>query len=107
MGPIGPMGPMGPEGPAGVSGFQVVSALSPTIPTNVAAFATVTGSATCPAGKVAVAGGYEGMGDAWFMYHYASYPSSPNTWTVSLKNRDSGSKLNVQLRVFVLCAAAQ
>ena len=55
-----------------------------------AAFASLTGSATCPAGKIAIAGGYEGYGDAWFMYHYASYPSAPNTWTVSLKNRDSG-----------------
>jgi hypothetical protein len=98
---------MGPAGPAGVSGFEVVSALSPANPQNVGAFASLTGSASCPAGKIAIAGGYEGMGDAWFMYHYASYPSSPNTWTVSLKNRDSGSKLQVQLRVYVLCAAAQ
>ena len=107
MGPMGPMGPIGPTGPAGVSGYEVVSVLTPATPQNVASFASVVGSASCPAGKIAIAGGYEGLGDAWFMYHYASYPSSPSTWTVSLKNRDSGTKFQVQMRVFVLCAAAR
>ena len=106
-GAMGPMGPMGPRGPAGVSGYEVVSTLWPATPQNVGSFATLTGSASCPAGKIAISGGYEGMGDAWFMYHYASYPSAPNTWTVSLKNRDSGTKFQVQMRVFVLCAVAQ
>ena len=90
-----------------MSGYEVVSALSPAAPVNVGGFASLSGSATCPAGKIAIAGGYEGYGDSWFMHHYASFPSAPNTWTVSLKNRDSGSKFNVQMKVFVLCAAAQ
>lgn len=107
MGPYGPAGPMGPAGPAGVSGHEIVSATAFPAPTNVASFASVTASATCPAGKVVVGGGYEGSGDAWFMYNYASYPSSLSTWTVSLKNRDSGTKFQVQLRVFAVCAAAQ
>ena len=107
-GPTGATGPTGPAGPAGVSGFEVVSALAFPVPTNVGGFASVTASATCPVGKVAVAGGYDGMGtEAWFMYFYASYPSAPNTWTVSLKNRDSGAKQAVQVRVYALCANAQ
>ena len=106
-GAAGPMGPMGPMGPAGVSGLQVVSAYAFPVPTNVAAFASATATATCPAGKVAIGGGFEGSGDAWFMYLYASYPSAPNAWTVSLKNRDTSAKNSVQVRVYAVCAAAQ
>jgi hypothetical protein len=85
--------------------MEVVSALQPANPTSVAGFGTFTGSASCPAGKVAVAGGYDGLNtEAWFMYHYASYPSAPDTWTVKLKNRDAGGKSNVQIRVYVVCA---
>jgi hypothetical protein len=106
MGPIGPAGPQGPAG--GVSGHQIVSQVYPLVPTNIGAFATITGSASCPAGKVAIGGGYDGLNtEAWFMFNYASYPSSANTWTVSLKNRDSGPKMAVQIRVFVVCAVAQ
>jgi hypothetical protein len=90
--------------------MEVVSALQPANPTSVAGFGTFTGSASCPAGKVAVAGGYDGLGssspvnDSWFMFHYASYPSAPDTWTVKLKNRDAGGKSGVQIRVYVVCA---
>ena len=52
-------------------------------------------------------GGYEGSGDAWLMYQTATYPSSANSWTVSLKNRETGSKFQVQVRVYAVCAAAQ
>ena len=107
MGLTGPQGATGPQGPAGtgVSGHEIVSQLFPAVPTNQAAFAVLTGSVSCPTGKIAVGGGWDGMNtEAWYMYPFQTYPSAANTWTVSLKNRDSGAKLAVQMRVYVICA---
>ncbi len=91
-----------------MSGFETVSALAFPAPTNVGAFASVTASATCPAGKVAVGGGYDGWGGS-VVHALTTRPihPRPNTWTVSLKNRDAGAKLDVQVRVYALCASAQ
>jgi hypothetical protein len=120
MGPIGPAGPGGPQGPAGpagaagVSGYEVVWQPYPAAPQNVAALTTITGSATCPAGKVAIGGGFETVTDGSYrMPHIGSFPSASvaggtlDRWNVSLRNVDTLAKSNVQIRVYALCASAQ
>ena len=107
MGPQGPQGSQGPQGaPAPIAGLETVSALAfPSGPANVAGLAILTTDATCPTGKVVVGGGFEGLTDsALQMHHVASYPSSPNTWTVKLKNRETLAKSAVQVRAYALCA---
>ncbi|MEO5896703.1 MAG: IPT/TIG domain-containing protein [Vicinamibacterales bacterium] len=103
MGPMGLSGPAGPQGPAGVSGYEVVSALSPVVP--VGQFALYTATASCPAGKHAIAGGYEAFGGGRLMVPYASLPSTLQTWRVSLRNPDVTDQANVSVRVYVICAS--
>ena len=106
----GPTGPQGPQGAAApIAGFETVPVLAfPNGAANVAGLATLATDATCPPGKVVVGGGFEGLTDsALQMHHIASYPSSSNTWTVKLKNRETLAKSGVQVRVYALCANAQ
>ena len=112
IGPVGPTGPQGPAGPAGVSGYETVSQLWPATPQNVPALTTLTGSATCPTGKVAVGGGFEALTDGTYrMPQVGSFPSasvaggSLDRWNVSLRNVDTLAKSQVQIRVYALCAA--
>lgn len=110
QGPMGPQGPQGPQGAAApIEGLETVSVLAfPSGPTNVPGLATLTTDAACPTGKVVVGGGFEGLTDsALQMHHVASYPSSPNTWTVKLKNRETLAKSAVQVRAYAVCASAQ
>ncbi len=107
QGMVGPQGPAGPEGPAGVSGFEVVYAVSPSAPMALGAFTTLSGSATCPAGKHVIAGGHESLSNAAFMNLVASYPSAAATWRVTIINalNPPQSMNNVQLRVYAVCVA--
>ncbi|CAN5737515.1 hypothetical protein BH18ACI5_BH18ACI5_20180 [soil metagenome] len=103
MGPLGPNGPAGPQGPAGVSGYEVVSELSPVVP--VGQFALYTATASCPAGKHAIAGGYEAFGGGRLMVPYASLPLTSQTWRVGLRNPEVTDQANVSVRVYVICAS--
>jgi hypothetical protein len=71
-GPQGPQGTQGPKGdPGGVNGYVVVSSSPMPLDPN-----TVdTGTAPCPAGKVAVGGGVK-VSDPLEMYMIESYPSA-------------------------------
>ena len=103
---MGSSGPAGPQGPAGVSGYEVVSETSPVIGSvSVGQFALYSATATCPAGKRAIAGGYEAFGGARLMLPYASMPSTTQTWRVSLRNPDVTDQANVSVRVYVICAS--
>lgn len=111
MGPIGPIGPAGPAGPAGTGGgglsdLEVLSTLNPSPPVTVASFGTLTGTATCPAGKRAIAGGFESAGGAVQMLPTASFPNTESSWRVVLRNTTGGSLTNAQVRVHVVCAPA-
>ena len=107
MGPIGPMGPAGPQGPAGTGGLdpvEVVAMLSSPLPVNVAAAGTVSGDATCPAGKQAIGGGFQSLGFGQTMLPIASYPLNETTWRVTLRNPTNLQINMVQIRVHVVCA---
>ncbi|MBA3641711.1 MAG: collagen-like protein [Acidobacteria bacterium] len=111
MGPMGPIGPAGPAGPAGTGGgglsdIEVLSTLNPSPPVSVASFGTLTGTATCPAGKRAIAGGFESAGGAVQMLPTASFPNTESSWRVVLRNTTGGSLTNAQMRVHVVCAPA-
>jgi hypothetical protein len=58
VGPAGPQGPVGPEGPAGGLAGREVMVFEFTVPSSTAEF-TYVATATCPAGKVVLGGGYE------------------------------------------------
>jgi len=123
LGPIGPTGPQGPTGAAGPTG-----APGPTGPQGqpgapgpngvasisgyqrVAGTATAndnttpkTATATCPAGKKAVGGGFVVGGTASIVVS-ANYPSSDTVWTVSAY-RPTGSA-TFSLQAYVVCATA-
>ena len=105
MGPQGPQGPAGPSGDGGGLGaVEFLSTLNPMPPTTVSSFSTLTGFASCPAGKRAIAGGYESLGGAAQMVPVASHPSSETTWRVQLRNLTATSISNAQVRVYVVCA---
>lgn len=111
-GPTGPTGPQGetgaagapgPVGPAGLSGVEVVS----TTLTPIAAGNIVSSQAVCPAGKVAIGGGFR-SGNATNLlnlYAAASYPD-PNIhqwWHVSIYN-PTGATASATL--YAICAVA-
>lgn len=111
MGPMGPTGPAGPAGPAGTGGgglsdLEVPSTLNPSPPVTVASFGTLTGTATCPAGKRAIAGGFDSGGGAVQMVPTASFPNTESSWRVVLRNTTGGSLANAQVRVYVVCVPA-
>jgi hypothetical protein len=103
MGPVGPIGAQGPQGVAGVSGYEVVTAT--TVNGSVSAFGTFSGTASCPVGKHPIAGGYEGLFNGIFLTPSSSFPMSTSTWRVNLRNTTASDITNVQLRVYVMCAA--
>jgi hypothetical protein len=86
-GSTGPAGPTGPVGPAGPTDSQIVEGTAVSTPFNAPAGTIFTATATCPAGKKVLGGGFQlsvtitaqfarvdGMG---------SYPSGPSAWTAS------------------------
>lgn len=102
MGLQGPAGPAGPAGPSGVSGYEIVTALSQVV--TVAGFGTFAMTATCPAGKHAIAGGYESLGNAYLLTPIASHPFAIDTWRVVLRSPQVAPTPSVQVRVHVVCA---
>lgn len=102
QGPTGLQGPAGPAGPPGVSGYEIVTALSPVA--TVVGFGTFAMTATCPAGKHAIAGGYESLGDAIKLTPVASHPVTFDTWRVVLRSPQVTQTPNAQVRVYVVCA---
>jgi hypothetical protein len=104
MGPQGFMGPMGPQGLPGISGFQIAgNSTTVSVPGN----STTTLAATCPAGKIAIAGGYDSStgGGTFALAPVASYPSAPDTWRVTLRVSGISSAVVVTFRVYAICAA--
>jgi len=78
QGPAGPQGPQGPAGPAGVSGFQVVTGSTVSVSGGLTG-STNFAAAVCPAGKTAIAGG-------WNNTVGSVLQSSPNggTWLLTV-----------------------
>jgi hypothetical protein len=120
-GPAGPEGPQGPAGaPGGLEGYETVAADSPF-------YASVTGpspngtvvtaSVACSAGKRPLGGGWEPLvaaagvdpvpgftGGATQLSLVMSAPTV-NGWTVSLRNPPGTTRMNVQFRVWAVCAS--
>lgn len=104
MGPIGPMGPAGPQGVPGVSGYEVVA--TPVVSVTVNGNQTTTLSAACPAGKIAVGGGFDYSGNVAPITPVASFPAAADTWRVMVR-LSQVSAASFQGRVFAICAAAR
>jgi hypothetical protein len=71
--------------------------------TTYAAFGTLSVSASCRAGEQMVSGGYFIISADHNYSPYANYPSSPNTWTVTVKAAGSAS---YSLQTYVGCLKA-
>ncbi len=111
-GPTGPQGPRGyagypgPTGAPGVSGYEVVVAHFDTADNN----GQTSGYAWCPAGKVAVGGGYNSADPPTFATAYA-YQNNPivaggqSGWQAHLVRTDGGAG-DWQFAVFVICVRA-
>jgi hypothetical protein len=100
-GPTGPTGATGAAG-TGVSGWEIVE--DGGTPSN--GNSPKNDSAACPAGKVAVGGGYTvtfaAAGNDADVSVSASYPSSATTWQVNAaENAPAG---NWSLEAYVVCA---
>jgi hypothetical protein len=107
MGPQGPAGPAGSgDGTGALTGVEFLWSLNPNPPITVASFGTITGNAGCPAGKRAIAGGYEALGGAIQMTPNGSFPASETTWRVVMRNLTTTPLANSQIRVWVVCVPA-
>lgn len=82
MGPAGPVGPAGPQGPA-AGATRVIAVRSLGIGGVPEQLSTQTVS--CPAGQVALSGGYSGLPAAGAIV-YNAYPTGPDTWSFSFNN---------------------
>lgn len=110
QGPQGPMGFQGPAGPAGnngVSGFERVLGDSGPLVMDSGSIWWV--SATCPAGKRAVAGGHELLSQGVNLTVTMSAPleADPATWRVSVRNGTATQLTRVQVRTYAICALMQ
>jgi Collagen triple helix repeat (20 copies) len=108
-GPQGPPGAPGPQGDPGPAGAQLVTGTPVTSAANAARNTTVTATATCPAGKVALGGGALVTTTATAKERAlltASYPSAANTWTavgvVAIGALGSGKTMTVT--AYALCS---
>jgi hypothetical protein len=98
-GPVGPQGPQGPQGPSGVNSVQQVFGTFVAVPNT--ANGTVTATASCPAGKVAVGGGADQAFGDQQIYVMESTPSNSTTWFVQV--RREVANLSESVRAVVLC----
>jgi hypothetical protein len=98
-GPIGPVGPVGPVGPAGVSGYETVDGP----PVEVPPFQFSPASASCPAGKSPLGGGYRIVEVFLPLNNVSVYRNQAvgSTWQVILRNN---SPSIITLIVQVVCA---
>jgi hypothetical protein len=96
-GPAGPQGPKGSAGPAGISATQIVTV------TSQGSAGQKTTTAACPAGDVALSGGFSAQGSVTQSYRSdaAGDPSGDSAWTASQSSGSSGS-----LTVYVYCVAS-
>ena len=100
-GSSGPSGPTGPTGADGVSGWQLIPG-TPSADNEEAK--TVT--ATCPAGKNVVGGGFLTLAvtNPDEIVITANYPSSPTVWTVSgTLDQPGGGDDSFALQAFAIC----
>jgi hypothetical protein len=85
QGPNGPTGPTGPSGPAGPQGPQGTTShpnyqWADSADTEIPWFGQATATATCPAGKTAISGGFDGFLDKVL----SNRPTDDQTgWTVT------------------------
>jgi hypothetical protein len=103
MGPIGPQGAQGVQGIPGMSGHEVV--FTPFTSFTVNGNQTVALNATCPAGKVAIAGGFDVSGNTASLTPVGSFPFSPDTWRLLVRLSQIGAA-TFQVRVYALCVAS-
>ena len=103
QGPQGPAGATGPQGPAGVSGVSTHLGNQVDVPRDYGAHTSI---ATCPAGQVALSGGWYGGRSITIVN---SLPDTPHSWLVNAYNNDyninnGGGTESVQ--AWVVCANA-
>jgi hypothetical protein len=104
QGPLGPIGPAGPQGAAGVSGLEVIVSALTTVSIN--GNQTTTLMAACPAGKVAIGGGFDYSGNVAPVTPVASFPAAADTWRVMIRLSQIGAA-TFQGRAYAICAAAR
>ena len=104
-GPQGPQGPQGEQGPPGISGFEFVHvAFGRTVGVN----DTMVVPVTCPAGKIAISGGYDidapidGNREPPFLF--SSLPTAPDTWSITLE-RGSITRRSWTATAYAVCIA--
>jgi len=101
----GPQGIQGIQGPAGISGFELVEETTTVLNTY-----RILGSATCPAGKQVVSGGYDLFPpnnlDVTITSNGPLYYSNgvPVGWGATAQTNDSNSRSEMSMRVYVICA---
>jgi hypothetical protein len=109
QGPQGVPGPQGFAGVNGVSGYERVQGDSPTL--QLAPTVTSSVSVACPAGKRAVAGGFEMVSmSSQSLSVIGSLPvdtTTSSSWRVAFRNSTTGSISNIQVRVHAICAFVQ
>ena len=66
---------------------------------------TTTVNAVCPAGKIALAGGFDFSGNVAPVTQVASFPAAPDTWRVLVKLSQVAAA-TFQGRAYVVCALA-
>jgi hypothetical protein len=103
QGPMGLMGPLGPQGLPGVSGYQIVS--TPITSVSINGNSTTTLTATCPAGKNVIGGGYESSTGAFVLHPVAMFPSAADAWRVTLRLSQT-TAMTFTFRVYAICAAS-
>jgi hypothetical protein len=107
QGPMGLMGPVGPQGLPGVSGYFIASTPSTTV--TVAGNSTTSMSASCPAGKNVIGGGYESAQAAatnYAVHPVSMFPSAADTWRVTLRVSGINNAVTITFRVYAICAAS-
>ena len=95
-GAVGAVGPAGPTGPAGASGYELVTVAGASN-TN----ATKTTNAPCPAGKVAVGGGYLITGATAGLEVTYNATSAANNWRVTA-SRSTANAWGLTVQVICL-----
>ena len=86
----------------------MVSRNNPESPAPRDPFTLLEGTASCPAGKRVIGGGFQFLGGMTYqMQVVESFPRDATTWKVALRNPTPWTAYDVQMRVFAVCAIAQ
>jgi hypothetical protein len=100
-GPSGPAGPAGPQGPPGISGYQVIQQL------DVTSKNWQVRTVSCPAGKVAIGGGAEALGQ-FAVLNRTGPAVSPDgsSWSgwVAVGHSETPGASRIGLSLWVACA---